>query len=140
MATLEEKDIAAYNFVKQMEVEYYGPKGEPIYIQKDAHKYIKRAEAAPHLFDEFGLDALLKAHHENCNGQMFNSWPEYNKLIAADKGLSVEEHKVILDKFNDDMAALNIRQSENQKKYAAQRPQRGMRPVKKSNHSSKKKK
>lgn len=140
MASQEEKDLAGYNFVKEMEVPYYGPTGEPIYIQKDASKFIKRAEENNHNFDEFGLDALLKAHHENCNGQMFNSWPEYNKLIAADKGLSVEEHKVILDKFNDDMAALNIRQSENQKKYAAQHPQRGIRPVKKSNHSSKKKK
>lgn len=127
MATLEEKDIASYNFVKQMEVEYYGPKGEPIYIQKDAHKYIKRAEAAPHLFNEFGLDALLKAHNENCNGQMFNAWPEYNKLVAIDKGISEIEHKIIQDKFNEKMAILHIRQTEIRKKNEAKYQPKGFR-------------
>lgn len=142
MATQEEKDITGYNFVKQMEVEYYGPSGERIYIQKDANKFIKRAEENTHNFDEFGLEALMKAHHENCNGQMFNKWPEYNKLVAADKGLSEEEHKAIQDKFNGKMADMHIRQTEMRKKNEKFQPKgfRKGKPTKPNITITKKKK
>ncbi len=135
MATIEDIDIAGYNFVKQMEVEYYGPSGEPIYVQKNAEKFIKNFEETPYTAGIFGLESFMKVHNDNCNGQIFHNQPEVNKAIAADKDISDEQLKEHEKAFNDHMAVLEIHQQQMYEKLTLSRPQRGMRkpnvPIKK---------
>ena len=124
MATQETIDIANYNFVKQMEVPYYDPSGTPIYIAKNAEKFIKKLEEAPYMCGEFGIDAFIKAHNDNCNGFRSVNWSDYNKLVATDKQLSEEEFKAIQKEFNDKMAILHMSRHNILKNQTPRYPQR----------------
>lgn len=62
------------------------PTGAPLYQfteKKDIENWIAAAENKPEHFGKHGIDAFLKAHHQNCDGKCFNSWDSYNSLIDA---------------------------------------------------------
>lgn len=61
------------------------PSGSPLY-QIDAKQWVEEAIAKPEHFGLFGLDAFMKAHHQNHENQIFAKWKIVNKQIDTDNG------------------------------------------------------
>jgi hypothetical protein len=61
------------------------PTGAPLFIAVSKHDWIKQAEKKPSKFGRLGLDALMKAHHQNCNDQCFPKWQNYTNLLLIER-------------------------------------------------------
>ncbi|MES2004319.1 MAG: hypothetical protein V4450_07345 [Bacteroidota bacterium] len=61
------------------------PSGSPLYQMDDVEKWIRVAEEKPAHFGKHGLDAFVKAHHQNCEGIAFQSWDHVNQVIDSAK-------------------------------------------------------
>lgn len=68
-------DIAAMN--KNIPLD---PSGSPLF-QCNAIQFLISAESTPKLYGQHGMNAFVKAHHQNCDGNYFTTWALYNQLI-----------------------------------------------------------
>jgi hypothetical protein len=61
---------------------YFDVDGFPVIEIKDGISYIQAQETDNGLlkFGEGGINNLMKAHKENCNGNTFKTWQEYRNL------------------------------------------------------------
>lgn len=59
------------------------PSGAPLLI-KNPEKFISEAEGNPGFYGKYRLDALMKAHHQNCGGKVAQTWGVYNDMIEQE--------------------------------------------------------
>lgn len=85
----KERRDALYKSI--MESEYRPPlsvDGSTLFMftdKKDVLRWISEAEKKPEHFGKHGLDAFMKAHHQNCGGNASDKWSNYNLLIDIEK-------------------------------------------------------
>ncbi len=56
------------------------PSGSPLMQTDNPTEWISMAEKKPEHFGRHGIQAFLKAHHQNCGGLCFSKWEQYNLL------------------------------------------------------------
>lgn len=59
--------------------------GATLFMTDKVHNWIKQAELKPEHFGRHGLEAFMKAHHQNCGGNAWPVWEYYNLLIDESK-------------------------------------------------------
>ena len=57
------------------------PSGSPLYQMDEPKKWIALAQSKPDHYGKHQFDALMKTHHQNCEGECQVSWTEVNDLI-----------------------------------------------------------
>lgn len=64
------------------------PTGAPLMETEEVNIFIEQCEKPePETrYGRYGLETLMKAHHQNCEGGAFATWQSYNKLLAIQKG------------------------------------------------------
>lgn len=60
-------------------------RGGVLYQNDKPMQWLTAAYKTPKHFGEHGLEAFLKSHHQNCGGNCFPYWREYNDLIDNEK-------------------------------------------------------
>lgn len=57
------------------------PIGSPIYIIKNTVGWVAITEQQPTKFGFWGLEALMIAHHQNCERSVYIDWEKYNDRL-----------------------------------------------------------
>lgn len=57
------------------------PSGGPLFQSDDPAKFIQMAEDNASHYGKFGIEAFLKAHHQNCGGIVSSKWSDYNIML-----------------------------------------------------------
>ena len=57
------------------------PYGAPLYQIDPPSIWVDQAEKNPEHFGKHKTQALMKMHHQNCNGQLFRNWKDINEFI-----------------------------------------------------------
>lgn len=57
------------------------PSGSPLLQISDLNTWIANSEAKPEHFGKHGIDAFVKSHHQNCEGECYPSWEACNTAI-----------------------------------------------------------
>lgn len=59
------------------------PSGVPLFQTDDLKNWISSAESNPNHYGRHKLDAFMKSHHQNCEGNCLTGWEGYNLLIDS---------------------------------------------------------
>ena len=68
--------------------------GSPLLMFTEPDKinnWITEAEKKPEHFGKHGIEAFLKAHHQNCNGEAYSKWEHYNYVIDMESGKTLKD-------------------------------------------------
>lgn len=68
------------------------PSGSPLMETGDPAGWIRKAEEKHEHFGKHKLDALMLGHHQNCEGQCYRTWANYNEVLDR-KGKKEREAK-----------------------------------------------
>lgn len=87
------KNKNIFKIINNNVTEFYSPIGEPIIKNNNALKFMMQTQMRPQHCGKHGLNAFMKAHHQNNSKHFFNKWQRYNDLIDKELELKVVQIK-----------------------------------------------